>query len=273
MKIFNTGMVIITLGLSLSQLVNATTIEVKVNNLFDPGGLAITPVWLGFHDGTFDTFDLNISASMSLQNLAENGDTSGIESDFAGSQSSGVQHVLTSGMMPPIFQPGQSATSGLIEVDAATSGYFSFLSMLIPTNDGFIGNQDPLAYSLFNDMGDFVGLDILVLGSSVWDAGTEQNRGFGAPFLVGADQESRQDEGAVVTFHNGLQVLPGGLAIIGGMTPTGYTIDALAADFTANGFEVARITVSQVAEPETLGFFALGLLGLAMRAKRRNKPE
>ncbi|GAC15998.1 spondin domain-containing protein [Aliiglaciecola lipolytica] len=270
MKTLNKGIIAIGLSIGLSHSVSATTIQVQVSNLFDDGGLALTPVWLGFHDGTFDSFDMGSAASASLQNLAENGVTSGIESDFGLSNPAGVQSVLAAPSgMAPVFEPGETAISSRLEIDAMSSGYFSFLSMLIPTNDAFIGNDNPMAYSLFNGDGNFVGLDILVLGSSVWDSGTELNRGFGSPFLQGADAEARQDEGGVVTFHNGLEVLPGGLAIIGGTTATGYTIDQAAADFTANGFEVARITISQVPEPATLGFFALGILGLLARLKRK----
>lgn len=272
MKTINKGIAIAALSLGVSCAVNATTVQVEVSSLFADGGLAFTPVWLGFHDGTFDSFDQGDAASASLQNLAENGDTSGIQSDFSMANPMGVQSVLASPSgLAPVFEPGETATTGLLEIDAAASGFFSFLSMLIPTNDAFIGNDNSMAYSLFNDMGDFVGLDILVLGSSVWDAGTELNRGYGAPFLQGADAEPRQDEGGVVTFSNGLEVLQGGLAIIGGTTATGYIIDEAAADFTAQGFEVARITISQVAEPESLGFFTAGLIGLIAAFRRKLK--
>ncbi|MBU2878585.1 spondin domain-containing protein [Aliiglaciecola sp. 3_MG-2023] len=270
MKTLNKGIITTALGACLSLSANATTIQVQVSSLFDDGGLAMTPVWLGFHDGMYDAFDAGSVASSSLQSLAENGMTAGIEADFAMSNPMGVQSVLAAPTgAAPVFEPGETATSGLLEIEAMSSGYFSFLSMLIPTNDAFIGNDNPMAYSLFNDDGNFVGLDILVLGSSVYDSGTELNRGFGAPFLQGAEAEARQNENGVVTFHNGLEVLPGGLAIIGGTTATGYTLDQAAADFTASGFEVARITVSQVPEPATLGFFAIGLLGLMARIKRK----
>ncbi len=271
MKIINKGIATLALGLSLSLSATAAVVEVEVSNLFDDGGLAITPVWVGFHDGTFDSFDAGSSASASLQNLAENGATGDISSDFAASNPSGTDGTIFAfGGNAPVFEPGESATSGFFSVDPTTSGYFSFLSMLIPTNDAFIGNDNPLAYSLFNAQGIFQELEILVLGSEVYDAGTELNRGFGAPFLVGGGAEPRQDEGGVVTFSNGLSVLPGGLAIIGSNTPTGYTIDQAAADFTAAGFEVARISVTQVAEPETLAILALGLFGL-LAVKRRKQ--
>ncbi len=230
----------------------AATVKVEVTNLFQEGGLALTPLWAGFHDGSFDSFNVGEQASSNVQALAEGGMLGGILEDFE-NQSSGVQGVITAPEgFPgaPVIEPGET-TYAMFDINSGTSGYFSFLSMLIPTNDGFIGNDAPDAYSLFDMMGNFVGLDILVLGSQVWDSGTELNTGFGAPFLIGADGQPRQDENGVITQHAGLDVLDGGLPIIGGTTPAGYTIDALAADFTAAGFEVARIQISQVSAPAT----------------------
>lgn len=53
--------------------------------------------------------------------------------------------------------------------------YFSFASMVIPSNDGFIGNDDPRAYSVFDDQGRVRSYDIVVNGDQVLDAGSEQN--------------------------------------------------------------------------------------------------
>ena len=259
----------------LAGSAQATLVEVEVNNLFNDGGLALTPVWLGFHDGSFDTFDTGTAASSSLQALAEGGDVSGILADFSAAATNGQQGVLTAPAGfggAPVFEPGESATSSTFNINATDNGYFSFLSMLIPTNDAFIGNDNAMAYSLFDTNDNFVGLDILVLGTNVWDSGTEVNNGYGSPFLVGADAQARQDENGVVGQHSGLTVLANGLSIFGGNTPAGYSIDQAAADFTAQGFEVARITVNQVPLPASAGLFAIGMFGLAA-AKRRKAAK
>lgn len=256
----------------LASTAQATLVEVEVSNLFNTDGLALTPVWLGFHDGSFDSFDVGSTSSTSLQALAENGDVSGILADFDAETMNGQQGVLTAPAGfggAPVFEPGESATSATFDINAVDNGYFSFLSMLIPTNDAFIGNDNAMAYSLFDTNDMFVGLDILVLGTDVWDAGTELNIGFGSPFLVGADAQDRQDENGVVTQHAGLTVLANGLSIFGGNTPAGYTIDQAAADFTAQGFEVARITVNQVPVPATAGLFAIGMFGLTAMKRRK----
>jgi len=257
----------------LAGSAQATIVEVEVSNLFAEGGLALTPVWVGFHDGSFDSFDLGSAASSSVQALAEGGDVSGVMADFSASNANGQQGAVFApdGFAgAPVFEPGETATSATFDINATDNGYFSFLSMLIPTNDAFIGNDSATAYSLFDMDGNFTSLDILVLGANVWDSGTELNTGFGSPFLVGADAQAREDENGVIGQHAGLTVLANGLSIFGGDTPAGYSIDQAAADFTAQGFEVARITVNQVPVPASAGLFAIGMIGLAGFKRRKN---
>ena len=43
---------------------------------------SLTPLWFGFHDGGFDVFDVGAAASASLESLAEDGMTAGLEGDF-----------------------------------------------------------------------------------------------------------------------------------------------------------------------------------------------
>lgn len=252
----------------MAQKVQATEIEIEVSNLFAEGGLSLTPVWTGFHDGTFNTFDLGATATSAVQALAEGGDMSGIRAQFA-MESTGVDGAVfgPAGFAgAPVIEPGE-VTSAFFNINNVDSGYFSFLSMLIPTNDAFIGNAMPDQYSLFDMMGNFVGLDILVLGSQVWDAGTEENIGYDSPFLLGAGAQGRQAENGVISVHQGLQVLAGGLSIVGGQTPAGTTIDALAADFTASGFNVARIRITEVSAP-AFGIFATFVGGFILLRRK-----
>lgn len=253
----------IALGFGIQSAASAARISVTVENLTPGGGLYFTPVWVGLHDGSFDTFDVGAPASASLEALAEGGDASGVRADFAalGSGRDGVILAPAGFGGAPVFDPGDLA-SLVLDVDPHTDRYFSFASMVIPSNDAFFGNADPLAYQVFDMTGAFNGpLEILVLGSQVWDAGTELNDGLGAPFSTLGGMST--DEMAAIGTHPGLGVL------LGTATAAGTTIDTLAGDFTRSGYQLARITIQQVPEP---GLLALLGVGLGMMRVVRRKP-
>jgi len=250
-------------GLGVHTQALATQIEVTIENLTPGGGLYFTPVWVGFHDGSFDTFDIGAPASASLEALAEGGDAAGISADF-GSVAGGQQGLVfaPSGFPgAPVFDPGDSA-SITFNLDPGSNRFFSFASMVIPSNDAFIGNANPAAYEIFDATGVYTGpLDLLVLGSEVWDAGTEVNDGMGAPFSTLGG--SSTDEIATIGQHAGLGVL------LGTTTAAGTTIDPVAGDFTLNGYQLARITVSRVPEPHLFAMLGLGLVAMRVAGRRR----
>ena len=43
--------------LSAAQPAEAVKVRVKIENLSPADGVFFTPAWVGFHDGTFDTYD------------------------------------------------------------------------------------------------------------------------------------------------------------------------------------------------------------------------
>ncbi|MCF6214617.1 MAG: spondin domain-containing protein [Emcibacter sp.] len=253
----------------LSAPAQATPVKVEITNQFAAGGLALTPFWVGFQDGSFDTFDVGSAASSQVQAVAEGGNTAPITGLFSAGASNGVQGTITApaGFAgAPVFEPGETA-SAIFNINATDSGYLSFLSMLIPTNDAFIGNDDPMAYSLFDNLGNFTALDIIIYGTQVYDSGTEENLGDGSPFLPGSGAGTA--ENGLIALHPGLD-LEGGFSIFGALTPAGYTVLEAAADFTASQlFEVARIRVTQVSEPAMVGIMGLGILGMISMARRR----
>ena len=107
--------------------------------------------------------------------------------------------------------------------------------MLIPSNDAFVGNEDPDAYRVFNPDGSFAGpLTIEIFGRDIWDAGTELNNGDGAAFSLNGG--AAVAENGVVDLHPGLENFEGTA------TPAGQI-----AEGTAPGPDdlVARITISE----------------------------
>ncbi len=240
---------------------HAITVKVKVENLSDSDGLWFTPVFLGFHDGNFDLFDEGSPASAGLEMLAEGGNPSGLASEIA---PHGFNEVLTGNDGPPgvLFSPGSMAYT-MLDLNPGTSLYFNYASMLIPSNDAFFGNDD--AHMLFDTNGDFTGnFSVDILGSDIWDAGTEANDTFGAPFsMIGGVSTPTslnvEQHGGLVNFEGSeLPAMLGTLnSTFGGNTP------------------LARISVEQVPDStQYIGFMgAIALIGFRFMSKKRMGKE
>jgi len=245
----------------------AQDLQVSIENFAAADGFFLTPLWVGLHDGSFDLFDVGAAASPGLELLAEMGDASTLSTEFA--QPGRIQIPLPGINNPagfggaPVIDPGETATAPITPVNPASYPYLSFASMVIPSNDAFIGNGDPLAYRIFNNDGTFAGpVSIDILGSDIWDAGTEVNNTMGAAFSTVGGMGS--DGGGTVQAHPGLANFEGtGI-------PTTGTIGAGAAP--GPNTLVARITITQVPEPATLGmlvFAATSLLAVGRRQRLR----
>ncbi|MEO1181978.1 MAG: spondin domain-containing protein [Cyanobacteria bacterium J06636_28] len=261
---------------TMATAASAATLRVTVENLAPINGGFLTPAWVGFHDGTFDLYNRgeSLAGFTGLESLVEDGDTTELTNAFANEEPAGVQATLLSDGPPPL-EPGE-LTSFLLDVDPATNQYFSYASMIIPSNDAFIANGNPLAHEIFDDAGNFLGADFVVLGSEVLDGGTEVNDElpFSTAFLGQAAPNTGTDENGVVTEHPGLTE-----GIILGTTDSsalnGLPLNFTGADFTAPGYEVARFRVElvedvDVPEPGTiLGLMAVGGLVAASRKRKQ----
>ncbi len=255
-KVFSTLSVFL---LIVSAAFAQTEVTVTVENLQPAGGLFFTPVWAGFHDGSFDVFDVGGMSSAELEAIAEGGDTGPLSAAFAGN---GVDGAVAPGSpFGPAGSSFASSASANFMIDPMTNGYFSYASMIIPSNDAFFGNDNPMGYPLFDMMGDFGGtVTIDILGSDIYDGGTELNDEMGAAFsaLGGTDTM----EAMAIGMHAGLD------NFIGTGTANGETImSAFGADTV-----IGRITITQaVPEPTSamlLGLAAIPALGLLRRRRR-----
>ena len=159
--------------------VSIPSVIVTAENSAPSRGAAQTPVWIGAHDGTFDIYDRNVPLGTgslvtreSVERLAEDGATGPISAEFAELQYGAPQATLVGPAGP--LTPSVSVSKTL-NIDPSTQKYFSYASMVIPSNDAFIANGNPLAHPLFDDRGRFIAEDFVVAGSEVLDAGTEVN--------------------------------------------------------------------------------------------------
>lgn len=159
-------------------VVSAVTVNVKITSIAPGGGVALAPVWAGAHDGSFDSFDANAgqAASAGLELLAELGDTSLFSTEFSAATTGGVDG-STDGALP-------SGAMREITLDLSADGsndYLSILGMVLPTNDYFIGNGNPLAFDISSVLNGGGPLSFN-LGSTVYNAGTElEDFGTSAP--------------------------------------------------------------------------------------------
>jgi len=214
-------------------------VTVTVENLAPENGTPLTPLWAGFHDGNFDTYNSGEAVTPGLESLAEDGSTELISEEFLSSGAGVVDGTITGdeGATPGIIDVGET-TSFTFTVDRslASSRYFNYASMILPSNDAFIANGDPLAHEIFDAEGNFLGADFFVTGDEALDAGTEVNDEAeeSTAFLGQAAPNTGETENGVVQSHPGFE--SGGRIL--------STPDFAGADFSADGYQFARITIT-----------------------------
>lgn len=115
---------------------NPWVYEVRITNITKgtnlTEGLVFTPILVATHRPGIDLFQLGEPAGEELERLAEGGDTGPLASELEGTR--GVYHVTATSA--PLL-PGESV---VVEIPyQRRSAVLSMASMLLPTNDGFIG--------------------------------------------------------------------------------------------------------------------------------------
>jgi hypothetical protein len=258
------GALAIVASLAFATGVVADQLQITVTNDQPSGGFALSQVWFGVHDGSFTTFTPGVGATGTpFQSVAELGDPTAIQAAFAGH---GAQTVVG----PTPITPGLTVSGSLNVANTATDRFLSFGAMVVPSNDFFMGNANPMAFALFDAAGHFNGpLTINIYGRNVWDAGTEvDNIASGAAFILGEDAHDHVAEnGTVSLVFGGNNDLTSYLNSISGQhTPAGYDISHL----ISSDDLIATITI--VPEPSSLALAGLGAVGLlAARRARRSK--
>jgi hypothetical protein len=244
------------LALSMTAGAHAAQVQVqvRVENLAPSNSITFAPLHLGFHNGTFDAFNIGQAATAPIISVAEGGSGSAWLPAFTAADPTAT--VGTIGM--PLF-PGMSRTANFI-VDTAVNRYFTFASMVVPSNDFFIGNDSPTRHELFDAAGNLIVSSIPQLARQIWDAGSEVFDPAAAAFV--GNNGLRAPQNSVVAFNFAE------LAAFDGLnTAAGYTFGS---QLTANT-EVYRISfeVSPVPEPASYAMLLAGLAAVGSIARRR----
>jgi hypothetical protein len=253
-------------------------------------GTAPTGLLLFFHDGSFDTYDMGSPADDALRGWIE-GEGAGalVEKLHAADPDAFVDTTSA-----PTAWGAEYAGDNLElrnqlgdddpEPDPARHRYLSFLNRIHPSDDAFVGNDDPMRYEIFDANGRFTGpLVIDVYGADVLDAGTRRNDETGLVFLdlpvPQSPEEPSQSSGTPtsepVGRHPGfngswrnpdgapkrilgadfiLEHAPGGAG--SPVEQLTYHYDPHYADFSRPGAKLFRIRISQGASESFTGVYA-----------------
>ncbi len=180
-----------------------------------------------------------------------------IAAEFANSpigKNGGVQDILfypTLAPIPVVQPPGTTASTVFEVTDTQKNRFFSYATMLYPSDDAFIGNDDPKAIPIFDEQGKFLGADFVVLGNQSWDAGSLVNNEQIFPTRI------KVAENGTIQPHPGLKVSGEGGVVDSQLDGLSFAN----ANFLNPGYQVAHITIKQVDEPTTTqGLLVLGSL-------------
>jgi hypothetical protein len=243
---------VVALGASANADVVGVTVTVQ--NLAPVDSIAFAPLHLGFHGGSFDAFDLGAVATAPIISVAEGGVGAAWQAAFAAADPGATRGTIGGPLLP-----GASNSLSFM-VDTALNPFFTFASMVVPSNDFFISNDSPTQYRLFDAAGDLLIGSIVQTARQIWDAGSEVFDPAAAAFVGDNDLRTPQGSVAALNFAE--------LAAFDGLvTAAGYTFESALAANT----EVYRISfaVAPIPEPQTYALLGAGFAAMGAIARRR----
>ncbi len=241
-----------------AALVNLT---VTIRNLAPANSVSFAPLRVGFGNGTFDSFNINQAATAPIVSIAEGGSGNNWFPAFAAAEPNAVL-----GSVGGALTPGSTASNTfVVDSMSANHRFFTFGTMVIPSNDLFLGNDNPAAFQLFNVSGSLLVNTITQNAGQIWDAGSETANPANAAFIQGGVNDNRTPENGVVTFERSELTVFNGLT-----TGAGYVFSDLSLNNGTNIYEISFSTTA-VPEPSSALLGALGLAAVALRRRIRSK--
>lgn len=137
--------------------VSAEVLDIKVTNLTQ--GMYFTPLLVTAHPDTTDLFSVGDSASSAIQAMAEGGDISGLVTIVENAGAVSIENPAAG-----LLAPGTSTM--ISDMTTGANDRLSIVSMLLPTNDGFMGLD---SWKIPETAGTYT------IYLNAYDAGTEAN--------------------------------------------------------------------------------------------------
>lgn len=209
--------------------------KITISNKSPDNATCVTPPWVGIHDGEFDTYNGDEPLKAPFESLVEDGSNAAVKAYFA--IANGTVWDGQVGMAPICY--GESAELTFeIGVEVGVVHYFSYASMILPSNDAWVSNGNPMAYEIFDADGNDVAVSFTVMGSGVLDAGSEVNDELTntTAFFGQTMPNTGDDEDGVVVDHPGFMAKG-----MGGILDDPMFANA---DFTADGYMVMQVEVT-----------------------------
>ncbi len=156
----------------LTAASQAAQLDIEITNM--TRGSFFTPILVAAHPADNSLFTAGEAASANLQAMAEGGDISGLMADLEAANAT-IQSNPAGGLLAP----GASASASINTDGSEANTHLSIVSMLLPSNDGFMGMN---ALEIPTEPGTYV------INVNAYDAGTEANNeivGGGAPGEAG----------------------------------------------------------------------------------------
>jgi hypothetical protein len=252
-------------SLAPTSLAQTVKIRVTVENLAPANSVSLAPFRFGFGNGTFDSFDNNQPAFLlgapdisqaPIVTIAEGGSGSTWFPAFQAAEPNADLNSLFGPGGP--FLPGDTS-SEVFEIDSSNR-FFTFGTMVVPSNDHFLGNANPMAFEVLDTNGNLLLTSITEDASRIWDAGSETENPANAAFLVGGINDQRENENLPVMFNFA------DLSAFNGLTTAaGYVFDS---SLLSANTPVLRISFEQVPEPSSWLMIGASLVSMAGRRSR-----
>ena len=267
---FRSLLLLVALTVSWSGNAQAAVIQltVTVRNLAPTNSVSFAPLRIGINNGTFDSFNIGTTATAPIVSIAEGGSGSDWFPAFAAADPNAVVSTV-GGALVPLGNVGVgfvNSASRIFTVDTNVNRFFTFASMVIPSNDLFIGNDNPAAFQILDNAGNLLISQINQTASQIWDANSEVAIAANAAFVQGGVNANRVAENGLVAFDRSE------LAVFNGLTTgAGYVFNDSSLTATTNIAQIS-FSVTPVPEPSSLALMG-GLIGIGVVVRRFRKKH